>query len=752
MQRPIHVLAVVAAAVVAAFPAAAQSATPPTTTPAPAADAAPQDGAAADGEGTDGTESPPPASDDSGAPPLPEAVDAVTSGGEGETTDQPTSADGAPQVSEEDLARIKAQLKDEIAAELKQQMQADLEAAARDAAQQRAAAIEWEEERWVEEVKPRLNFLEFGGYFRTRFDWFNRLSLGTYDPILGRGTSSIAPPTLYRPFDGEEGCAQNQTPSDPNYTGQYCEGDVEDTQTHMGLNMRLRLEPTLNISEDIRIKTMVDVLDNVVMGSTPESKPGFANNPTLPLPLFAASQVPVQEGLNSVWDSVRVKRVWAEIMTPFGQLRVGRQPQNWGLGLLVNDGNGLDQDNGDSADQILFATRIAGHYIVPAYSISSAGPTGRGGGGGVGGDNGLPFEPNEPGQRFNLDPRDDVHSFILTLVKKDKEEDIQARLKSSFWPVVNYGMFAVYRRQEFDIPAWYNNLDPRTVPSISQYVRRNANAGVTSFWLDFRWHKFKFEAEAVGIFGHIQNAATLGTTGVDDIDDNLVWTDGTPLPLWIIQGGAAFESQYSFLNDSLVVGLDGGIASGDDSPGWGLRPTLNQRPVHGDFDGKQYGQCQVYSDPNDPTSECQLVDNQITNFRFDPDYNIDMILFREVLGTVTNAAYIKPHVAYYLTENIGARADLVYSHAIFASSTTGQQNPMGVEIDGKAFYGSDDGLFLMLQGGFLLPFGAFNHARDPNDPDRGKNFGTGGAESRVDPRFLTAQFAYTVQGFVGVQF
>ena len=30
----------------------------------------------------------------------------------------------------------------------------------------RAAALEWEEERWVEEVKPTLNFLEFDGYFK----------------------------------------------------------------------------------------------------------------------------------------------------------------------------------------------------------------------------------------------------------------------------------------------------------------------------------------------------------------------------------------------------------------------------------------------------------------------------------------------------------------------------------------------------------------------------------------------------------
>ena len=38
--------------------------------------------------------------------------------------------------------------------------------------------------------------------------------------------------------------------------------------------MRFRIEPTFNVSEDIRLKAQIDVLDNVVLGSTPDGPYG----------------------------------------------------------------------------------------------------------------------------------------------------------------------------------------------------------------------------------------------------------------------------------------------------------------------------------------------------------------------------------------------------------------------------------------------------------------------------------------------
>src|SRR5205814_6706164 len=41
-------------------------------------------------------------------------------------------------------------------------------------------------------------------------------------------------------------------------------------------------------------------------------------------------------------------------------------------------------------------------------------------------------------------------------------------------------------------------------------------------------------------------------------------------------------------------------------------------------------------------------DTHLKDFRFNPDYQVDQILFRRILGTVTNAIYVKPTMTYWL--------------------------------------------------------------------------------------------------------
>jgi uncharacterized protein (TIGR04551 family) len=680
------------------------------------------------------------ASAPSDAPPtLPPAI--------GDTAAEPTTTTAAPAGDElvQWKAQLKSELKAEVQAELKAQLQNEMEAAARDQATAKAAAQEWQEERWIEEVKPKLNFLELDGYLRFRFDVFNRLDLGTFDPAapgtngLGRGTSGFPTPTLYRPFDGE-GCTDGVPENGP---GDPCSATAEDTQSIISANMRLRVDPTLNVSEDIRIRSTVDVFDNLVLGSTPESLPGFAQNPTLPLPLFAASQNPPQEGLNSIYDAIRIRRLWAEVMTPIGQLRFGRMDQNFGLGLLANAGNKLDQDFGDNADQVIFGTRIAGHIIAPGYSFSSSGPFGRGGGAGAAGDLNQGFFQGEQGQRYNLDPKDDVHSLLLVIAKRDKEEDIEEQLRQGNW-IANYGVFGVYRTQQYDIPSYYTAPGGASVtqnPPVDagQYVNRKANAGIASVWGRFQIEKFKIEAEAVGIIGQIDGTSTSSGGLTSMAADLKTVVDGAVVdnPLFILQGGAAIESSYKVLGDALEFGVDGGIASGDDAPGFGLRPVITQTPQAGDVDGKQYGECIEDGEVEVDGVSCLRRDNDITNFRFDSDYIVDMILFREIMGTVSDAFYVKPHISYSFTPDLGVRADVIYSQAIFASSTPGQQNPLGLEVDLRAWYGTDDGFYFMPQFGFLLPFSGLNHWQET---------------ALSDEKFRTAQFAWTGQVFAGIQF
>ena len=213
-------------------------------------------------------------------------------------------------------------------------------------------------------------------------------------------------------------------------------------------------------------------------------------------------------------------------------------------------------------------------------------------------------------------------------------------------------------------------------------------------------------------------------------------SDGNPIPLNVFQGAAALESSYRLLNDSLQIGLNAGFASGDDAPGFGLRPVINQNPNPGDADAKQYGRCIEVDDNGD----CILIDDNISNFRFDPDYQVDLILFREVLGTVTDAVYIKPHITYFVNPNTGIRADIISSFAHYATSTPGNASPLGVELDASAFYQSLDGFHFMMQYGYLFPLAGLNHAVDAD------------GNAQVREQFAAAQPAQTFQLFFGVAF
>jgi uncharacterized protein (TIGR04551 family) len=553
-------------------------------------------------------------------------------------------------MSDEEMAELKANLKKEIMLELKGPVK-----------------------EWKQEAQPRLNFLELNGYLRMRVDAMSRCDLGTRLFPSGSNTLDI----------GTSGC-----PSPLSYYD-----DSVDLSSGPGVrpswlfstNMRLRVDPTLNVSEDIRIKGTVDVFDNLVLGSTPNYMTGMgAANATYPYSFLSMSQNAPILSLNNPYGAINVKRLWGEITTPIGELRFGRMPMHFGLGLLYNGGNQITNDYGDNIDGITFATRVFGHYLIPGASISYTGATGRGGGFGKAGDNNARYSPAEMGQHYDLDPSDNVYSFFLTFAKKDKDADAKALLEQG-QTVFNYGVLGSYRFQVND--STYTKLtDTSVLPAApnpileKKLIPRNANVGFLSLWSDIRWDKLRIEAEFAGVLGQIGNVSDLGG-GTD--------------PLWIIQGGAAIKTRYGFLNDRLEVGVDAGWASGDPASGFGARPGNNKNPAAGAADGQQFS-------PGD---------NYLTNFRFNPDYRIDMLLFREILGTVTDAFYLKPHVGYFFTDELGVRADVIASFSNFASSTPGNSNMLGIEIDGQVFYRSEDGFHFMLQYGLLVPFSGLGHTR-----------------------------------------
>src|SRR5262249_54290274 len=153
----------------------------------------------------------------------------------------------------------------------------------------------------------------------------------------------------------------------------------------------------------------------LLFGSTPDGytigtngAPGASTLPALPpnapLGAFSRTQVPPIAGRNAAEDSVSVKRAWAEVRTPFGELRFGRMPSHWGTGMFINDGNCLDCNYGISNDRVMFASRPAGpsspYLVFAAMDWVSIGPTSAT----------LDIGANQyQGQPFNATKRDDVN-------------------------------------------------------------------------------------------------------------------------------------------------------------------------------------------------------------------------------------------------------------------------------------------------------------------------------------------------------
>ncbi len=544
-----------------------------------------------------------------------------------------------------EVARLKEELRDEVRAEIQ-------------GAQSAAAFLGPIEE------KPRLEFLEIDGYLRFRADLRDNLDL--------RRDADPSGYYLYpRPLVG------------PNEHG-----------TLTMANMRFRLEPTLNVSEQVRVRAQLDLLDNLVLGSTPEIDQRY------PMPFGSATQTPPIPGLNSDRPSINVKRAWGEVQTPLGLLSFGRMPDQWGLGMLANPGGGIDGDYGDNVDRIQWAiplgsTPIGPLTVIPMFDYvwsgvtSASGPTNTAVS--VATSTGL-------GQPFDRDQADDGRGLGVKVVRMDTPDDIRRKLDkglSSF----NYGLWYSYRTQTFDFPGWtLGSQDPASAgAAFPPHLRRDASAHVGDLWLRLETRRLHLEVELAGIYGQIGDARTTIGNSLDPADPN-----GTPLgPVLIRQFGAVVQAHAKLAGGRFRLGGEFGLASGDRNPGFGNLPGRNAAPVPGDFEGTQFARGDKVLD--------------IRNFRFNRAYLVDSILFREILGGVTDAWYVKPTARYEIFDGLVATAQVVYSQAVYATSTPSTvHNPLGVEPDIGLSYTSDDGFVAWLNYGLLFPLDGFDDLRPGN--------------------------------------
>ncbi len=402
----------------------------------------------------------------------------------------------------------------------------------------------------------------------------------------------------------------------------------------------------------VAVKMRADLIDDFPLGGAPELTVGYGVAPT---PAASPGQRPLR--------LLSIKRAYGEAVLPIGVLSAGRMGAHWGLGMLAGGGDCLDCNGGDAADRIAFVTPVAGHLWAVAYDFGAIGPT----------------TQRVDGRRaIDLEPSDDVRSLTFAVLNW-KSPDTRLRRRAANKATFEYGASFSLRAQENDVPAHYLPAETPVPLDPSQLMRRGYRAGVFDGWARFTSGWARIEAEAALMLASVEQVSLVpGVLLRDDVRST--------------QLGAAVQSAFGSDESPFEFGLDFGFASGDPAPGFGAYPPPGGAAVPGEMDAPQA------SLPRD---------TRIDNFRFHPDYRIDRILFAEILGTVTDAAYVRPHARYRFATHGRAQLTLhlaaVASRALFASSTPGGRPELGVEVDSALAFTSTDGLNALLEHAFLFP-------------------------------------------------
>ena len=64
---------------------------------------------------------------------------------------------------------------------------------------------------------------------------------------------------------------------------------------------------------------------------------------------------------------ISAQRFWAEVLTDFGTLQVGRTPLDWGLGVVWNAGDNLWDHYESTGDSIRLISKFGAFSFIPSF-------------------------------------------------------------------------------------------------------------------------------------------------------------------------------------------------------------------------------------------------------------------------------------------------------------------------------------------------------------------------------------------------
>ena len=445
------------------------------------------------------------------------------------------------------------------------------------------------------------------------------------------------------------------------------------------LSHRLRLTPKIVEMNDkgsgIEVQGSFDVFSGIIAGDTAADFRGFGD-----------TDLSNRNGFSSTGFNFR--HLFAQIRFPTGVLEFGQMPADWGMGMLINggDGEGItdfgDPKFGDIVDRILYAARPFGGLFGPSSSLGKSLAlavaadviysdrfaqliTSNGGG--------LQFADTavEALGALIYDPGDKTRADLY----------ISRRVQS-------------YALGAGDLHQWTFDLHYRHVDAIDRL------AGLV----------LTVEGEAAEIYGGTSHAPTLAAPGTTRIS----------------QQGAALRVMGA--KNTIEGELEGGYASGDGNP---FDDQANAFQMSRDYKVGLvlFDQVLLFQSQN---AARRLANPALFG---KPPQGLDLLATE---GAVTNALYLKPTLRWKPAFGRGSFkivASALFAHApqpyidtfqAFATSSAlnsyghlAGQN-YGVELDGAAGYtarlGDTLGFETGIQAGYLLPGDAFTQQNGSRMP------------------------------------
>lgn len=563
----------------------------------------------------------------------------------------------------------------------------------------------------------RTQVIELDGYFRVRPELLHNFNLG-----LG-----------YLNDDGSNGNPPFPTPLECGTKAGGC------SQKNLGqTSMRLRLEPIINISDQVRVLSQIDIFDNVIFGSNPDSmvsvsQPDLRTN-MAQAGIMSNSQVSPEYGQNTYTSSVRAKRAWAEIDGQLGSLRFGRMPWHFGRGMYFDRGDCPNCDGGTTVDRLMVLTQLYGHQLALSWDF---GPSGYAWGMTDAGR----ADPN--GSPLDLSQNDEVVQFTGSFSLLDDDRRFRERAQSGE-VVVNYGAQLVYRTQNNEVFKLSQNarneqssngtisredLAKSTDSSLTEHI--GAWLLMPSVWFKLGWKALTLEFESTALVGHMNNAGPLRLQGSNTASN----------PLKILQLGWVLSADLRLYKDALFVGLETGGATGDQAETACASVTKSSETGMIGCSASEVNPA-PYLNHRWKFVPQPLGDSALHNFYFSPEYHVDEIFFRRIMGTVSNAMYFKPSVSYWLdvaeSRQLGLSGSFIYSLAPVPVSTPGNSISYGLEMDLSLGYRNlSENFYAGMVWGVFWPFGALNRPGDIFQYASGAG---------------NASAAQILRGFMGVKF